>query len=93
MQKLGGGCLRSVVEVAGHDEGAVLPISGEEIGGVGTDSGCFSRPAVEGLDGEAGPLVFVPRAEATTREGQQLGLQVTGDDVQRGAVALLDTDP
>ncbi len=42
VQELRSGGLRLIVEITSHDDGAVLTVSGEEVGGVGTDGGCFS---------------------------------------------------
>lgn len=68
-------CLGFVVEVAGHDEGVVLAVSGEEAGGERPDGSCFRCSAVEGIDGEAGSFPLVLGREAAARKREQFGLR------------------
>lgn len=48
-----------------------MTLADEQVGGEGADGGCFSRSAVEGVDGEAGSLVFFLRRSAD-RTSEQL---------------------
>jgi hypothetical protein len=88
----GGGGQRLVVEVAEHDHGALLSLAVQQRGGVVTQGDGLSGAQRQRVSGVARAFAFVARVEALRGVAEQLGLEVAGDEVDRGPVHV-DADP
>ena len=90
-QDLGGGGLRGVVEVAADNHVAFLSVALQLVGGPRPDGDGLGGLLMQSVQAEAGAFGLVARLEAgllgaTAGEGQQLGLQVSGEGLHRQAV-------
>jgi hypothetical protein len=80
-QDLGGRGLWFVVEITQDDHRAVLALAAQQLGGIGPDSGGFGGSSVERVHREAGPLILIAGREPAAGEGEQLGLQMTRNQI------------
>jgi len=89
VEDLGGGGIDFVVEVAQDDDAlgiAAFQLLGSQV----THGASLGGTSVEGVGAVTGTFAFVPGSEAPVGEGQQLGLQVTGDEREREACHRFD---
>jgi hypothetical protein len=104
-QDLGGRRLRHVLEVPADHQPTVLALAVVQIGGGGAHGGGLGGAPAQCMDRDAGALALVTGDEAEPpvgagRTGQQLGLRMAGDridrppaDLRRGLAAPPDPSP